>query len=150
MKEEVGLEIDRLIQIYKEMAKQLSHQRLKMIAEHLREHELSLNQLSILNLVLHNERYSSIQLANHLNLKAASITYLVDTLEKRGLVTRTVNPEDGRSHYICLTEQGRQIAVVPESDDWIRERLEKANPEDLTIIHLAIRVLTDKLLKLGD
>jgi len=39
----------------------------------------------------------------------ATMTGIVDTLEKKGLVTRQANPDDRRSLLVCLTPAGRTI-----------------------------------------
>lgn len=42
-------------------------------------------------------------------------TLIVDDLERRGLVLRTVHPEDRRCKVVTLTEAGRQTAALAES-----------------------------------
>jgi DNA-binding MarR family transcriptional regulator len=42
------------------------------------------------------------------------VTQIVDALEKRGLVLRTVSPEDRRCRIVSLTEAGREAARVSE------------------------------------
>lgn len=39
-------------------------------------------------------------------------TVLVDDLEERGLVSRTVNPEDRRSRLVAVTDEGRVAAEL--------------------------------------
>ena len=42
-------------------------------------------------------------------------TLIVDDLERRGLVLRTVHPDDRRCKVVTLTEAGRQVAAQAES-----------------------------------
>ncbi|MFD1955135.1 MarR family winged helix-turn-helix transcriptional regulator [Paenibacillus thailandensis] len=140
------ISVDTLIQSFKEISKQLAAPRLKSIGDHLRRHELSLNQYSILAFVKENRHSSSSQLAAKLNLKAASITYLVDSLEKRGLVERMSNPEDRRSHYIRLTEAGEELIPIPEDDALLARQFEQLSADDKDILYLILRLMKNKFI----
>jgi DNA-binding MarR family transcriptional regulator len=48
------------------------------------------------------------QLAEHLGVTRATITGLIDTLERDGLVIRRTSAFDGRQKSVVLTEQGAQ------------------------------------------
>jgi DNA-binding MarR family transcriptional regulator len=46
-------------------------------------------------------------LTEHLHTRATNVTAIVDSLEKRGFVRRTPNPDDRRSTLAVLTARGR-------------------------------------------
>lgn len=46
------------------------------------------------------------QLAEHLGVTRATVTGLIDTLERDGLVSRRTSSEDGRQKSVILTEEG--------------------------------------------
>ncbi|KJB87775.1 MarR family transcriptional regulator [Paenibacillus sp. E194] len=46
------------------------------------------------------------QLANNLGVTRATVTGLIDTLERDGLVTRRASASDGRQKSVVLTDQG--------------------------------------------
>ncbi|WP_442600578.1 MarR family winged helix-turn-helix transcriptional regulator [Paenibacillus sp. KN14-4R] len=46
------------------------------------------------------------QLAEHLGVTRATVTGLIDTLERDGLVSRRFNSDDGRQKSVILTEEG--------------------------------------------
>ncbi|MGM1047547.1 DNA-binding transcriptional regulator, MarR family [Paenibacillus uliginis N3/975] len=46
------------------------------------------------------------QLAEHLGVTRATVTGLIDTLERDGLVSRRSSSEDGRQRSVILTEKG--------------------------------------------
>ena len=60
----------------------------------------------ILALVERETCHSQAAIAERLGLDKTNLTYLVDGLEKAGLVTRSTDPEDRRSRHINLTPQG--------------------------------------------
>ncbi len=37
------------------------------------------------------------------------MTYLIDNLVKRNMVSREADPEDRRNNLICLTREGKQL-----------------------------------------
>ena len=64
-------------------------------------------------------------------------------LEKRGLVGRTANRQDGRSHHVALTEEGRDIyaQVMPLAREVERQLLEPFSAAE----RAAMRDLLDRL-----
>jgi DNA-binding MarR family transcriptional regulator len=55
-------------------------------------------------------------IAERLLVTTASMTSLLDTLERRGLVERTPDPHDRRRLLVSLTDEGRQVvdAFLPQ------------------------------------
>jgi len=51
-------------------------------------------------------------IADAVQKNKASITPLIDNLSKRGLVTRTLNPDNRRNNLISLTEKGKQYESI--------------------------------------
>ncbi|RUS47285.1 MarR family winged helix-turn-helix transcriptional regulator [Cohnella sp. AR92] len=147
MSTEFHVNPDMIVQLYNEISKHFSSQRVRRLAEHLRKNDLSLNQFSVLNIVNHESECSSIHLANMLKLKAASITYIIDLLVKRGLVDRVENPEDRRSHFINLTEEGRKLLVVPEDTADLIQSFEALEQDDLDMLYLSLRVLKNRIIR---
>ncbi|THF81723.1 MarR family winged helix-turn-helix transcriptional regulator [Cohnella fermenti] len=141
MNSEFRVDPDMIIQIYNQIFKHFSHQRIRRLSEHLREHDLSLNQFSVLNLIYRQHDCSSMLLANRLHLKAASMTYIVDSLVKRGLANRIENPEDRRSHFIALTEEGEQLVIGIEEDDELSRHIASLDPDKQEMLYLSLRVL---------
>jgi DNA-binding MarR family transcriptional regulator len=50
-------------------------------------------------------------LARFLNLKKSSVTSIIDSLEKEGLVKRTADPMDRRKIWVSLTSSGYRYCV---------------------------------------
>ena len=71
------------------------------------EFDLTLSQLHALK---HLEvPYSQRELAQQLNYDASNVTDIVDRLEERGLVTRTIDPSDSRVRRLVLTPEGEAV-----------------------------------------
>ncbi|MDA3624849.1 MarR family transcriptional regulator [Saccharopolyspora oryzae] len=61
------------------------------------------------------EPLSMRELADRMHCATSNVTFLIDRLEKQGLVTRRPHPTDRRAKEIALTEEGeRQRAQIIE------------------------------------
>ncbi|MFX3616718.1 MAG: MarR family winged helix-turn-helix transcriptional regulator [Sporolactobacillus sp.] len=87
------------------------------------EHDLSVIQIRLLG-ILRDREPSMLQLARYLGLDKSSITGLVDRAERRGLVERTLSPNDRRSFNVKVTSAGRQL--IHEAGDEIEQRINAA------------------------
>lgn len=73
------------------------------------------------------------ELAQTVGVTLATVTRRIQDLEKRGLIIRTPDSQDGRASVVRLSEKGRQVAVVAGQarldmraalEDWSNEDLE--------------------------
>ena len=64
---------------------------------------------SVLSLIAHNPGITSRQLCSALNIQPPNLVGLVNTLEKRELVTRRPHPSDGRALGLHLTPSGKKM-----------------------------------------
>jgi DNA-binding MarR family transcriptional regulator len=85
------------------------------------------------------------ELADRTGVTRATITGLVDTLERAGLVTRTPHPDDRRMMSVELTPRGQELlsAILPEhfrQMAWLMAPLAEA--ERKTLVTLLNKVLT--------
>ena len=71
-------------------------------------HDLSVVQMRLLG-ILRDREPGILVLAAHLELDKSSVTGLVDRAERRGLVERVADPDDGRAVRIKLTRTGRAL-----------------------------------------
>lgn len=96
------------------------------------EHDLSLTQLRVLG-ILRDRRARITELAAYLGLDKSTMSGLIDRAQRRGLLTRGKNPEDGRVVEVYMTPAGLELAKRVEDD--IRRALAPAtgrlDPEQL-------------------
>lgn len=71
--------------------------------------DLTLEMVQVLDLLWKEDRQSQQSLANQLTKDKVSITYLIDNLSKRQLVTRKMSESDKRVKLICLTAEGKAM-----------------------------------------
>jgi DNA-binding MarR family transcriptional regulator len=85
------------------VVKAISHQVNELAAEF----DLSLPQYNALKNL--ETPCSQRELAQELHYDASNVTDIVDRLEERGLVTRTIDPNDRRVRRLVLTPEGEAI-----------------------------------------
>jgi DNA-binding MarR family transcriptional regulator len=90
------------------------------------------------------------EVADRLLVTPGSVTSLLDTLERRGLVTRTPDPDDRRRVLVAITEAGRTLVdqFVPEAvalQTAVMSDLSEADRARLTRILATIRETTATL-----
>lgn len=87
------------------------------------EHDLSLTQLRVLG-ILRDRRARMTDLAAFLGLDKSTMSGLVDRAERRGLLARGRNPEDGRVIDVFMTPAGLELAE--QLQDKVRHALSPA------------------------
>ncbi|THF88009.1 MarR family transcriptional regulator [Deinococcus sp. KSM4-11] len=85
------------------------------------------------------------ELAALLAVSPATITGSTDRLEDRGLLTRTLDPDDRRSWRIALTDAGRDVirAHLPEHLAFEENLLAPLTPAEITQLETLLRKLID-------
>jgi DNA-binding MarR family transcriptional regulator len=63
----------------------------------------------VLTAVGRSDPRSQLELANHLGLDRTVMTYLLDDLERAGLIERRPDPADRRARRIVATQAGREL-----------------------------------------
>lgn len=95
---------------------------------------------------------TGIEVARDLSYDKGAVTRLLDTLEERGLLTRTRDTADRRCVNLTLTEEGREVAMKCKEavtarwnvwlDDWPAEEVHQLMS---WLIKLRTRIETDLL-----
>jgi DNA-binding MarR family transcriptional regulator len=81
--------------------------------------------------------------ANQISLSQATVTSILDRLEKRGLVMRERSQQDKRKVFACLTDAGNELirnAPMPLQDYFIRQFSDLQDWEQTQIISALQRV----------
>lgn len=101
------------------------------VASRVGEYGLTTPQFGVLEALNHLGALTLGDLADKLLVTGGNITYVMDRLEERGLVTRERCDEDRRVVWANLTPAGRQLIedVFPEHVDFIHD-LARALEED--------------------
>ena len=74
------------------------------------EHDLSLSALRVFAILRDRERLRMSALAAHLGLDRSTLSGLVDRAERRGLLRRASDADDGRGIEVGLSREGQAFA----------------------------------------
>ncbi len=120
-----------------------------LLASHLEALGLTLGEADVLT-VVHVSDHSPVpsEIASWLHLTGAGVTGRLNALERRGLIDRVPNPDDGRSVLIELTAEGRELAAqVLEVKDAVIERtvVERIGVDEANALTAALDHLSDEV-----
>jgi DNA-binding MarR family transcriptional regulator len=106
--------------------------------------ETSLREHWVLTYLSERTEISQQEMANALEIDRSEVVRLIDSLEKRGLVTRARDPEDRRKHRLAITAAGDRTRAetsvkIREATDVLLARLTPAERE--TLHRLALKAL---------
>ena len=76
---------------------------------HLSSYNLTLSQFAILEALYHLGTMSQGVLADKLLKSTGNMSIVLKNIEKRGLVSRTRDPQDNRYVQVCITEGGASL-----------------------------------------
>lgn len=84
-------------------------------------HHLTLTEFGILEVLFHKGPLLLGEVQKRILVSSGGVTYLVDRLEKKGLVVRRECPGDRRARYAALTDDGQAVieAVFPQHAEYI-------------------------------
>lgn len=77
------------------------------------------------------------ELSDRLMVSKGNITELTDRLERKGLIERVPDPNDGRAQRVFLTQVGRDLVarMEPAHQAWISEIMAEHDPATLQDLH---------------
>lgn len=102
---------------------QVTYAKGKVIRSHMAKLGLSPGQPKILDFLSFQEGCTQKDLSKGCAVEPATMSNLLDTLEKSGYIRREASPESRRSFQICLTETGHQkVADIEQTMKPIEEK----------------------------
>ena len=107
----------------------------KEISACLKAHDLTPDEMNVLMIVKHQGReqgLSQVDLGARLMVTAHNMTRLIQRIERRGLVSRSVDKKDARVNLVMITSRGSKLLdeIWPQYDQMIRQQAGKISRED--------------------
>lgn len=97
------------------LIKKLSLEIDKLSNSVLEPHDLTSSQFKILKYLLHQpegELVRQVDIEHYFSMTNPTVTGLVQTLEKKGLIERRINPKDSRSKILCPSEKALNMKAM--------------------------------------
>jgi len=115
-------------------------------------HGLTLTEFGILEALYHKGPMLLGEVQRKILVSSGGITYLVDRLEKKGLVERRECPEDRRARFAALTPAGEELIerIFPEHAQCIERALSGLDDEEKEEAIRLLRKLGKRAAELGD
>ena len=113
---------------------------------HFHKYDMTTEQWTVLNRLAEQDGISQKTLAIRAEKDQTNITRLLDQLERKGLVERTVNPDDRRSFLITITEKGRDLnnKLVPIEHQVVSQIAEHLSEERLELLWGCLHQITEQ------
>ena len=105
----------------------------KVLNENISKFGLNLTDFSVLDLLFQKGEQTTQKIGEKMLITSRSITYIVNKLEKMGLICRNKSETDKRITYIKLTKKGREtiFELLPLQIEKINEIFSDFSREDL-------------------
>jgi len=118
----------------------------KIQRDNIQELELTPTQHFILSQLWESNGQQFKELAEKCGCSRSTITGVVDTMEKKELVSRKLNPEDRRSLLVNLTKKGKELKnVTPRLESMVNGCCPGINQEEIKKLGELLQKLLNSL-----
>ena len=122
---------------------------IKYFAKELSRNDINLTpeQYLVMDVLWDAETLSQQAIADIIQKDKNSVTKFIDSLEKKGLVYRTINKKDRRINDIVVTEEGMKLKV-PTTEvaiNLMRNVLKDIKEEDLMVFDKVVNQIKDNI-----
>lgn len=95
-------------------------------------YELNPTEFAVLELLHHKGRQPIQKIGQKILLRSGSMTYVVDKLEKKGLLERVFCTEDKRVTYMSITPAGKELIerIFPSHEKNIKKMMSALSKEE--------------------
>ncbi|MEN9697534.1 MAG: hypothetical protein RLZ56_955 [Bacteroidota bacterium] len=109
--------------------------------------EITIEQWSVLYHLWKEDELSQQELGTRTFRDKASITRLIDNLEKLGLVTRVASTSDRRINKVCLTETAKPLQQITYelANQTMNEALQNISKQEIEIVKTVFQKVYDNL-----
>ena len=112
---------------------------------------LHFSQIAIMKTIEHNENCSQAMIADILGVTPSSVATSTKRLQRSGLITKTVDPDNLRCKHLALTEKGkeaiqRQIILFKDYDSRIFDVFSEDEKQQLAAL---LRTLIGRMKEVG-
>ena len=112
----------------------------------IQKENLTTAQYSILQQLWKNDGIKFKELADACCCSQSTITGIVDTMEKKDVVIRKMNPEDRRSVLVMLTDKGKNLeSETPNINSILDNCCSGFDPNDIQLLTILLKKLDKSL-----
>lgn len=99
------------------------------------KYNLSITEFSVLEVLYLKGKQTIQQIGHSILISSGSMTYVIDGLEKKGLIYRSACPDDRRAIHVALTDDGNSFMedIMPKHHQWVENVFSSLNLEESEI-----------------
>ena len=116
------------------------HERIK---EEMAKNKLGITEFSVLEVLYQKGKQTIQQIGKSILISSGSMTYCLDKLEQRRLLSRHACPDDRRVIHVTLTEDGNELMneIMPKYHEFINQMFDALDSNEAkTMVHLLKKV----------
>ncbi|MEH7374672.1 MULTISPECIES: MarR family winged helix-turn-helix transcriptional regulator [Bacillaceae] len=116
------------------------HDRIK---EEMAKNKLGITEFSVLEVLYQKGKQTIQQIGNCILVSSGSMTYCLDKLEQRGLLSRHACPDDRRVIHVTLTDDGNELMndIMPKYHELVNQMFEALDSDEAeTLVNLMKKV----------
>lgn len=113
----------------------------------LTKNNLSITEFSVLEVLYHKGRQTINEIGNMVLISSGSMTYVIDKLEKKGLLKRVACPNDRRAIHVTLTDAGNEMLekVMPEHEELVESIFASLTDDEKELIVELLHKVKEKV-----
>lgn len=81
------------------------------IKDDLKDINFDLNEFSVFEVIYHYKCITINEIKDKVLVASSSLSYILDKLERKGLIERTKDEDDKRVTHVCLTTKGTEVSL---------------------------------------
>ncbi|WHY94599.1 MarR family transcriptional regulator [Neobacillus cucumis] len=116
------------------------HDRIK---DEMAKNKLGITEFSVLEVLYEKGKQTIQQIGNCILISSGSMTYVIDKLEQRGLLSRNACPDDRRVIHVTLTDDGNRWMneIMPKYNEIINNMFDSLGSDEAgTLVQLLKKV----------
>ncbi|MEN1968083.1 MarR family transcriptional regulator [Lentibacillus sp. N15] len=102
------------------------------IKQDIKRYGVSTTEFTILEALYHKGKLTVQQICDAVLINSGSMTYVIDKLQKRGLLERSASEHDRRVVHVHITDEGKQLMddIFPKHQAVIEEIFTDIEPDE--------------------
>lgn len=111
------------------------------VKESIKDFDINVNEFQALEALYHKGKLTTQALCDTVLVPGSSMTYVVDQLEKKGLVMRLKDERDRRINYVMLSNKGlSEIEIIYRTHEQeMRKCFDRLSPEEETTLQTLLK-----------
>ena len=122
----------------------------RLLNLNLKSYKVTSEQWGVLKRLFENDHVNQKDLSERADKDQATLTKILDLLEKQELVRRESNPDDRRAFLICITEKGKRLVeeLIPLVEDIFTKVTGSIKPEQLEVYVSVLNQIQENIVNL--